>query len=264
MRGFFNKIFIRPDVRNLDIDSREAISIHRRIIKKSPLLTEHYNFIYRYFKKIEDSLEYLNFPSLEIGSGGGFLKEFLPNVITSDIVESEGIDRVEDVTCLSFPDNSLKAIYANGVLHHIEDPGKCLEEIQRVLVSDGIFVCNEPSSSSFGYFMNKNFHNEYTNKLLKRWKIEDKTIEGRLTKVNMALPYIIFKRDAYIFTQRFKRLKIISFIYHDFLRYTLSGGLTYKPFVPHFLYGVVNFIEFIFRPLMQLFGNNMIVTIKKI
>lgn len=263
LKGYLKKSFSHPLADRLDINSRDAIRIHRRIIRENPLLAEHYRFIYRYFKRAEDSLRGLKYPSLEIGSGGGFLKEFLPDVITSDVVKSEGIDRVEDAGGLSFADDSLKAVYANGVLHHIKDPAKCLSEIARVLVPGGKFVCNEPSSGPFGYFMNRYFHNEHTDKNAKEWRIEEAQAAGRLTSANMAMPYIIFKRDAALFGERFKMFKIEPIIYHDFLRYTLSGGLSYRSFVPKALFGAVNFMEAVFKPVMFVLGNNMLVTIQK-
>ncbi len=260
---FLKKTHSNPLSYGLDVDSEEAVRIHRRIIKKNALLRKHYEFIYGCFKKVENFLSGLHFPSLEIGSGGGFLKEFIPDVVTSDVVKSGGIDRVEDAVSLSFPDESLKAIYANGVLHHIRKPELCIREIQRVLVPGGMFVCNEPSTNFFGYFMNKYFHNEYTNKFIREWKIDSIDNQGRLTIANMAMPYIIFKRDVGLFRQKFKNLKIISITYHDFLRYTFSGGLSYRPFIPRLFYGAINFIERIFEPLMPVLGNNMVITIEK-
>jgi len=264
LQRLIKKFYVNPLVRGLDIDSKEAVTVHRRLIKENPLLCRHYEFIYEYFQNAERLLTNLNLPSLEIGSGGGFLKEFIPQVITSDVVKSEGIDRIEEAAKLSFPDNSLKAIYANGVLHHIKEPEKCLLEVQRVLIPRGKFVCNEPSSTLLGYFLNRYFHHEYTNKFVREWKIDGADNEGRLTQANMAMPYIIFKRDRELFRQRFKNLKIVSIIYHDFLRYSLSGGLSYRSFIPPALYGVVNFIEIIIKPLMPILGNNMLVIIQKI
>ena len=263
LKACLKKAFSHPLADKVDINSRYAVDIHRRIIRENPLLIAHYALIYKYFKRIDDSVSNLKYSSLEIGSGGGFLKEFLPDVITSDVVKSEGIDRIENACALSFGDNSLKAIYANGVLHHIKDPAKCLFEIERVLVPGGRFVCNEPSSTLFGYFMNSYFHNEHTDKRVKDWKIDENGASGRLSRANMALPYIIFKRDAALFRERFKMLKIDSIAYHDFLRYTLSGGLSYRPFVPKILFGAVNFMEEIFKPVMFILGNNMLVTIQK-
>lgn len=263
VRKLFKKIWAYSLARNIDIDSKEAVAIHKCIIKRKPLLTKHYAVIYQYFKKIEDSLSHLDFPSLEIGSGGGFLKEFLPAVITSDVIEAEGIDRIENAVSFSFPDNSLKAVYCNGVLHHIENPGKCIEEIQRILVPNGVFVCCEPSSALFGYFMNKYFHDEYTNKYVKEWEIKKTDNRRRLSEANMALPYIMFKRDINLFRKEFPYLKIRSIAYCDFLRSTLSGGLSYRPFIPRILYKAVDFIEMISKPLMPVLGMDMIVVIQK-
>ena len=264
VREFFKKRFSHPLSQGLDIDSPEAVRVHSRIIRENRLLNDYYRFVYAYFKKTEETLSGLDLPSLEIGSGGGFLKEFLPAVITSDVVLSEGIDRVENAVALSFGDRSLKAIYANGVIHHLKDPGRCLAEVQRVLAPGGKFVCNEPSSTLFGYFMNKVFHHEYTDRRAPDWKREAAEGERRLTEANMAAPYIIFKRDAGLFKERFPNLRIASIVYHDFLRYTLSGGLSFRPFVPPALFGAVNAVEAISKPLMSVLGNEMLVTIQKI
>ncbi len=261
LKEFFKEKFSNPLTIGLDIDSVSAIGVHSRIIRENALLSGYYHFIYHYFKEVEGSLQGLKYPSLEIGSGGGFLKEYIPDVITSDVVVSQGIDRAEDMMSLAFADDSLKAVYAIDVLHHVKDLEASLSEVQRVLVKGGYFVCNEPSSTLFGYFMNKYFHREYTNKHVKDWKIEGR---GRLSDANMALPYIIFKRDAALFHQRFKNLKIRSIIHHDFLRYTLSGGLSYRPFVPKALYGLVDFTEILAKPFMPFLGQMMIVTIEKI
>jgi SAM-dependent methyltransferase len=257
--------YANPLVKNLDLNSPEAISVHGRIIRENQLLLRYHMSIYRYFQKKDEELKSLGLPSLEIGSGGGFLKKFLPDVITSDVLPGDGIDRVENACCLNFPDHSLKAVYANAVLHHISDSVRCLSEIQRVLVPGGVFVCNESSSTALGYFMNRNFHHEPTDKNVFEWGFAAQEAGiGRLTGANMALPSIIFRRDARLFHQRFPTLKIESIRYHDFLRYSLSGGLSYRPLVPSCLFWAVDTVEFIFAPLMFLLGDAMLVTVKKL
>lgn len=256
------KLFGNPLTNGLDINTREAVEIHKRIIKENFLLREYYAFVYRYFSKVENSLSGLGLPSLEIGSGGGFIKEYIPGIITSDVVLSEGIDRAEDAACLSFPAGSLKAVFANNVMHHLGDVIRFVEEVQRVLVRGGVFVCNEPSLTLFGYFMLKNFHHEYTDKYVRIW--EGTGFSKRLTDANTAIPYILFKKEAGEFQRRFTQLKIRSIVYHDFIRYMLSGGLSYRPFVSQPLYGTVELIESLLRPFMPLLGNSMLVTLQKI
>ena len=263
LKHYLQTHYAHPLVGQLDLDSREAVGIHRRIIEGNPLLKKHYLFIYSSFKKAEEGLKGLRQSSLEIGSGGGFLKEIIPSVITSDVVGGEGIDRVEDASKLSFGDASLKAVYANAVLHHIPEPERCLAEIDRVLVPGGVFVCNEPSSTPFGYFMNRHFHHEHTDRTVQEWRLTGEDGTGRLKGANMAIPAVIFKRDRRIFEKKFPRLKIRSIVYHDFLRYTLSGGLSFRPFVPQVLFGAVNALEVLARPFLFLLGHAMIVTIEK-
>jgi SAM-dependent methyltransferase len=261
---FIEGLWSHPVAGSLQLDAAETVAVHCRIIKQNPLLAAYYRFVYEFFRRTEEQLKPLQLRSVEIGSGGGFLKEFIPDVITSDVVAAEGIDRVEDATRLSFPDRSIKAVYANGVLHHIPEPQKCLSEIQRVLVPGGMFVCNEPSSTPFGYFMNRHFHKEYTDKTVTEWTIPDGGRGGRLTGANMAIPYVIFKRDRAHFDARFPCLRIRRIVYHDFMRYTLSGGLSYKPFVPSPLFETVNILERLLKPLMPIVGHAMIVTVEKL
>ena len=205
---FLKKHYGHPLVGQLDIDSAGAVTVHHRIILENPLLRRYYASMYRYFQEKEKTVEDLNFSSLEIGCGGGFIKEYLPGVITSDVVAADWVDRVEDASSLNFGPNSLKAIYANGVLHHIKDPVGCLSEIERVLAPGGVFVCNEPSSTRLGYFMNRHFHHEATDRDVCEWNAGIPDQSGRLSGANMALPYIIFRRDAALFAKRFPNLKI--------------------------------------------------------
>ena len=249
---------------SVQLDGAESVALHHQIIRRNRLLKAHYTEIYQTFQSADEQVRHLHLPSLEIGSGGGYLKEFIPEVITSDVVMSDGLDRIEDAVQLSFPDQSLKAVYAMGVLHHIPEPQKCLAEIQRVLAPGGVFVCYEPSSTPFGYFMNRHFHREWTDKTVTEWIIPREGIGGRLTGANMAIPYIIFKRDRALFKARFPNLKVRETKYIDFLRYTLSGGLSFQPFVPTWLFGAVNSLEWLLKPLLPVLGNGMILTMDRV
>src|SRR3989339_1431605 len=79
--------------------------------------------------------------ALEIGSGGGFLKNYIPNLTSSDIIPYEGVDQVVDATNLPFKDNSLRAIFLHYVLHHINNADLFFKEAQRCLKPGGrIFI----------------------------------------------------------------------------------------------------------------------------
>jgi len=80
----------------------------------------------------------------------------------------------------------------------------------------------------------------------------------------MTLPYVIFTTDRALFNVRFPCLKIRQIVHHDFMRYTLSGGLSYRPFVPPFFFGAVNILESLARPLMPIVGHAMILTVERL
>jgi SAM-dependent methyltransferase len=81
---------------------------------------------------------------LEIGSAGGITKKLRPNWTTSDIRPSSGVDIVASAGTLSYGDSTIDMIYAQDVLHHIEDLAGFLHEANRVLVNGGVIFCKEP------------------------------------------------------------------------------------------------------------------------
>src|SRR5438477_11555245 len=105
------KFLAIPEARDLDLDSPAALGIHRRIIKNKSILRSIYADYYRAFSREVQNLAHLPQQILELGSGGGFLKEFLPNVVTSDLCEDPSIDRVVDAGHLPFQKGELKAIF---------------------------------------------------------------------------------------------------------------------------------------------------------
>ena len=77
---------------DFDLDDPNASLAHRDIILKKPFLKRLYNDWYLIF--IIKSKEIKNGKYLEIGSGGGFLKDVFPEVITSDILTLPNVDLI--------------------------------------------------------------------------------------------------------------------------------------------------------------------------
>src|SRR3989338_7870841 len=118
-----------------DLDDSLTINIHKAIIQKKPFLKKLYLDFYREFK---DTLKDLPKGEIvEIGSGAGFLKEVIPEVITSDIFPSQYTDKVFDATKLPFNDNSVSVFFLLDVLHHIDDLFLFFKEAKRCLLRGG-------------------------------------------------------------------------------------------------------------------------------
>jgi SAM-dependent methyltransferase len=99
-------------------------------------------------------------PVVELGSGIGAVKDFLPDCITTDIFPNPWLDRVENAYNLSFPDRSLSNLILFDVFHHLQWPGSALKEFARVVRQRGRVVLMEPGFGLLGKFVYSNFHHE--------------------------------------------------------------------------------------------------------
>jgi protein-L-isoaspartate O-methyltransferase len=82
----FNKIFEHPLTRGLSVDDPRTTSLRRDIIKSKAFLHALYT---EWYERIILALPQKN-NVLELGSGAGFFQQFLPEVITSEVFETEG------------------------------------------------------------------------------------------------------------------------------------------------------------------------------
>ena len=81
------------DIKNTeDLNEVESTVLHRNIIKKKGFLYKLYLEYYGIFK--ENIKDIPNGLKIELGSGGGFLKEVITDVITSDVLELPDVDKV--------------------------------------------------------------------------------------------------------------------------------------------------------------------------
>lgn len=126
--------------------------------ERKPVLREVYSDLYRQIaSNVVRSGEK---PSLELGSGMGNIKQFIPDCITSDIFANPWLDRVENAYGLSFADQSLANVILFDVWHHLEYPANALSEVGRVLEEGGRLIVMDPSMSPVGRFVYGAFHHE--------------------------------------------------------------------------------------------------------
>ncbi len=219
------------------LDDPKTTLYHKEIILSTPFLRKIYEKWYKDFINVIS--ENPNGRYLELGSGGGFLKQLAPQVITSDILPLKDIDKQIDAQQLPFDNESLDAILLLNVFHHIPKPYLFLKEAERVLKPNGKIVMIEPANTFMSRIIYKKFHHEPFDE---NGKIEIE--EGKpLSHSNQALPYIYFVREKKWFTENFPKLSVKQIKYHTPLLYLLSGGVSYYPFVPNFTFNIFNFIE---------------------
>ena len=215
----------------LDLDSPERTVFHRDIIRKKRFLRKLYEEWYSILSRYKPA-----FPEgkiVEIGSGGGFLKEVEPAVICSDVLELPGNDLTFSALEMPFEDEELSVLFMIDTFHHIPDAGKFLKEAERVLAPGGAVIMIEPANSLWGRFIYKNFHHEPFEPE-GDWTIPS---SGPLSGANGALPWIVFERDQAVLQAEYPGFEIEEISYHTPFRYLVSGGVSFKQLVPGFTYG---------------------------
>lgn len=99
-------------------------------------------------------------PRLELGSGLGAIKHFIPDCITSDLFKNPWLDRQENAYALSEENQSLGSLILFDVWHHLQYPGNALAEFHRVLRPGGRLILVEPAIGLMGQAIYRTFHHE--------------------------------------------------------------------------------------------------------
>jgi SAM-dependent methyltransferase len=97
---------------------------------------------------------------LDIGSGTAHIKEFRPDIVSTDILSFPGIDAVADAHRLPFADKSFAGVVMLDVLHHLERPIEFLQEASRVLRPGGRIAMIEPAMTTLARRFYERFHEE--------------------------------------------------------------------------------------------------------
>ncbi len=240
-----------------DLDDPATTIIRRKIIQKNVFLKNLYTDFYTTFKNADDLPKSAKL--VELGSGGGFIKKIIPDVITSDVIKLPEVDLEFSATNMPFKNKSIDRFFMLNVIHHIHDPQSFFEEIDRCLKKNGKLIAIEPANTLWGRFIYQHFHHEEFNPQ-GDWILKS---QKPLSDANGALPWIIFIRDRKKFEKLFPRLKIRKIIPHTPIRYLVSGGVSYRQLLPSWMYPVVKSIEELTTPLRKYIGMFYTIEIEK-
>ena len=242
-----------------NLDAPETTLQHRAIILRKRFLKNIYIHWYTSFlKKIPEFPEGI---LLEIGSGGGFIKQLDSRVVTSDILSFEHCDMTFSGEKMPFEDNSLSAIFMIDVLHHIPNCVNFFAEAERTLKPGGKIVMIEPANTAFSRFIFQNFHHENFDPEAPDWTFPT---TGPLSGANGALPWIVFSRDYDRFSSTFPTLSKDGISYHTPFAYLVSGGLTFKSLLPGWMFKPFRMFESCFTPLNPWIAMFQTITIEKV
>ena len=233
-------LLAHPLTRQIDIDDPRTTVLRRQIIESKPFLLRVYD---EWYRLLAADMPVGNGPVLELGSGAGFLKKYLPHLLTSEIFACPGMDVVLDGQQMPFADASLRGIVMTDVFHHIPHARRFLAEAGRCVGGGGVIAMIEPWVSAWSKFVYRRLHHEPFEINAPSWEFPS---TGPLSGANGALPWIVFERDRDAFEREFSQWKIERIKPLMPIAYVLSGGVSLRSLMPGWSYGPWRRVEGIF------------------
>lgn len=188
--------------------------------------------------------------SLEIGGGSGNLKEYISDVVSTDIVAAPWLDAAADAQALPFADGSFANLVLVDVLHHIQWPKLFLAEAVRVLQPGGRLIFLEPAITPVSWIAYKFFHPEPVH------MGADPLAEGQVDPrrdpfdANGAIPSLLFGRYAGKFKRAFPQLSIVKIERLSYIAYPLSGGFRSWSLIPAAMVDRLLAVERVLAPIL--------------
>jgi SAM-dependent methyltransferase len=198
------------------------------LIQRKAGLKDWYTAIYRAWAR-ELAVVAPGGQAVEIGSGAGFARDFIPPLLRTDTLAYAGIDQVVDALKMPFADGSLRALFLLNVLHHLPDAEAFLREAQRVLKPGGLLMITDQHVGPISRRVLAWGHHEPFDPAARDWSAP---ASGPLAGANGALAWMIFSRDLDRFRLSFPGLQCLSYRPFAPLQYWLSGGLRPWSLVP--------------------------------
>ncbi|HSL43251.1 MAG TPA: methyltransferase domain-containing protein [Anaerolineales bacterium] len=245
-----------------------GIDIHQELINKNieywnrkPLLQILYGDFYRL---IAENLS--NLPErkiVELGSGLGNIKEFIPDCLRTDLFPNPWIDQVENAYRLSFADESVSDLIMTDVFHHLKYPGQALLEFHRALRTGGRVIMLEPAISALGLVVYGALHNEpigVTRKIEwlapEYWSAEDidyYAAQGNATRVFLGNN---FRTELKIW-RRVETIRLSA------LAYAASGGYSGPQLYPKSILMLIKGLEKLLDLFPHLFATRLLIILEK-
>jgi SAM-dependent methyltransferase len=237
INNFIKKLLGHRQTQGLALDDPSLTILRKTIIRKNVFLREIYC---EWYKLLRGALSNFDFPSLEIGSGAGFLSEFIPNLFLSDILPVHENHLTCDALHLPFNSLSLNGIFFTNVLHHIPDAGQFFKEASRVLKPGGVIGMIEPWVTPWSTWVYTHLHHEGFKPDSIEWVFPS---SGPLSGANSALPWTIFYRDISKFRKIFPEFHEITIKPMMPILYLVSGGVSMRPLVPFFSFPFFKWLD---------------------
>lgn len=233
-----------PLTRGLDLDDPATTHLRREIVAGKPFLRRIYLEWYRQIRAVVPAGDGA---LLELGSGAGFLREVLPEVMTSEVFYCPGVQLVLDGQRLPFRDASLRAVVMTDVMHHLPQIRLFLREAARAVRTGGAIVAVEPWVTAWSRVIYGRLHHEPFRPDSVAWEFPT---SGPLSGGNGALPWIMLERDRGVFEREFPQWRVAVVEPFMPVSYLCSGGVGLRSLAPGWSFSLVRSAEKVLQPWM--------------
>lgn len=214
----------------------ERFEAHRRAWDTNEALRLLYR---RWYGRVKQALPAAR-PWVELGSGPGFAREFIPEMELTDVVRAPWHDRQVDAGALPHETGSVGALVLFDVLHHLPAPARFFAEAERVLVPGGRVILCEPYVGPLSYPIYRWFHEERLDLTVDPLA---ETTPGDPFDANQAIPTLLLDSGAPALTIQFPRLRLVRYERLAGPAYPVSGGFSRGPLLPGPLWRTLLAIE---------------------
>ena len=245
-----------------------GIDLHQEFINKNieywnrkPLLKTLYGDFYRLIAKNLSNLP--DSKIVELGSGLGNIKDFIPDCVRTDLFPNPWIDQIENAYKLSFANESVSDLILTDVFHHLKYPGTALQEFYRVLREGGRVIMLEPHVSVLGLLVYGMMHQEPI-ALTKKiewlppvgWSPED--IDYYAAQGNAMRVFV-----GRSFRSKLKYWHKIDTIHLSALAYAASGGFSGPQLYPKSVLMLIKGVEKVLDLFPSLFATRLLIILEK-
>jgi SAM-dependent methyltransferase len=233
-------------------------------ILNDKFLNELYSDEISEIKEIAGEYDPVSDVIVEIGAAGGNTKSIWPEAITTDVRQSIGVDKVMSAEKITFADSSIKTLFGLDALHHVRDPERHFEELNRTLAIGGKAIYIEPNWNFFSRlcfaFLLKYLHPEPYDVKKQGWVLDNPDpMMG-----NQSQAFNIFVRDAVKFNNLFPNLKVEVHKPIKGLSFLLSGGVHTRLPIPSAVILQIYRLENKSNAWLKIFGLGRIISLTKL
>ena len=201
---------------------------------------------------------------VELGSGPGFAREFIPGIELTDLVGAPWHDREASAESLPFDAGTVGALVLFDVLHHLPSPRNFFAEAVRVLAPGGRIVMCEPYISPLSYPVYKFLHEEPLDLGADPLALQAGRGARDPFDANQAIPTLLFGRKRQAFAEAFPALSLTRVQHLSGFSCPASGGFSHRPALPWPLWALLHrFDARVPSALMRWMAFRMLVVIER-